>query len=71
MIRLAATAGLLAAFCLTTPVLAVTAQEKAATCKVGADHEKLTGAKRQAFLAKCAARGESPARRAGPKKKTT
>ena len=36
------------------------------TCKVGADAEKLTGAKRNAFIKRCMAAGnyEPPARRA-------
>jgi hypothetical protein len=50
---------------LVTPALAVTAKEKQATCKFGADHEKLTGKARNAFMAKCMA--NAPAQ--GAKKK--
>jgi hypothetical protein len=38
-----------------TPAAAVTNAEKAETCKFGADDQKLAGAKRKAFLAKCMA----------------
>ncbi len=44
--------------------LAVTAKQKAETCKLGADHEKLAGAKRKAFMAKCMAPSDAPVRRA-------
>jgi len=37
------------------PVSAATKEEKTETCKVGADHDKLTGAKRTAFINKCMA----------------
>ena len=37
------------------PVSAATKQEKMETCKVGADHDSLTGAKRTAFINKCMA----------------
>ena len=38
---------------LATPASAVTAKQKMETCTFGADHQKLTGAKRKAFIAKC------------------
>lgn len=37
------------------PVSAATKEEKMETCKVGADHDKLTGAKRTALINKCMA----------------
>lgn len=35
------------------PAAAATKAEKMETCKAGADHDKLTGAKRTAFINKC------------------
>jgi hypothetical protein len=49
---LVVTAGLgMAGFC--TTATALTPEEKAETCKIGADHQKLAGAKRKKFLAQC------------------
>jgi len=50
-----------------TPALAVTAKEKAATCKFGADDQKLAGAARKSFLAKCMANADAPVKQAKPK----
>ena len=41
----------------TPAAAAVTAKEKAATCKVGADEQKFIGLKRKQFLAKCMGKG--------------
>jgi hypothetical protein len=38
---------------LATPASALTKAQKAETCKFGADDQKLAGAKRKAFMAKC------------------
>ena len=38
---------------LASPASALTKEQKFATCKFGADDQKLEGAKRKAFLAKC------------------
>ena len=46
------------------PVLAATAKQKMETCKAGADHEKLTGAKRKTFMSRCMAPSDAPAKRA-------
>ena len=48
-----------------TPAAAVTSQEKMETCKVGAESQEMTGAKRDAFIKKCMAKGnyEPPARK--------
>jgi len=48
-----------------TPAAAVTSQEKMETCKVGAESQQLEGAKRNAFIKKCMAKGnyEHPARK--------
>ena len=37
------------------PCFAVDAKQKMATCKFGADHQKLTGAARKKFLSRCMA----------------
>jgi hypothetical protein len=50
-----------------TAALAVTAKEKAATCKFGADDQKLTGAARKTFLLKCMANDDAPEKQAKPK----
>ena len=49
---------------LQSPVLAASAKQKMETCKFGADHEKLAGAKRKVFMAKCMAPSDAPVRRA-------
>lgn len=59
--------GLLFAALLGTAALALTKQEKMETCKIGATHENLTGAKQKAFIAKCMANEPAPAK--GKKKK--
>ncbi len=69
MLRGAATLGLIAAVFFTTPVSALTSQQKMETCKFGADDQKLTGKKRADFIKKCMAdEGGSakPAKRAKP-----
>jgi psiF repeat len=38
---------------LASPASAITAKQKMETCKFGADDQKLTGAKRNAFIKKC------------------
>jgi hypothetical protein len=53
MLRHAAIIGLFPLLLLTTPVLAATKEQKMETCKFGADDQKLDGAKRKAFMAKC------------------
>lgn len=40
---------------LATPASALTTKQKMATCKIGADAQKLTGAKRSAFIKRCMA----------------
>jgi hypothetical protein len=53
-----------------TPAVAITAKEKMQTCIIGADDQKLEGAKRKAFIAKCMGKGnyEPAARKAALKK---
>jgi hypothetical protein len=65
MLRTILAIDLVAPLLFVTPALAVTAKEKQATCKIGADHEKLTGKARNTFMAKCMA--NAPAQ--GAKKK--
>jgi hypothetical protein len=59
MIRLAIAAGLLTAM-LGSPSFAVTAQQKMATCKFGADNQKLAGAQRAKFIKDCMANRNDP-----------
>jgi hypothetical protein len=47
------------------PSFAVTAKEKAATCKFGADDQKLAGAARAKFMKNCMANKNDPRGRAG------
>jgi hypothetical protein len=60
MIRYAVVAGLLTALLPSAPSLALTPQQKMATCKFGADNQKLVGAARQSFMAKCMANRNDP-----------
>jgi hypothetical protein len=48
-----------------TPAAAITSQEKMETCRFGAESQNLLGAKRDAFIKKCMAKGnyEPPARK--------
>ncbi|MBV8791359.1 MAG: hypothetical protein JO205_13585 [Pseudolabrys sp.] len=49
------------------PVTAATNAQKMETCKFGADDQKLEGAKRKAFMAKCMSKKDDP--RGTPEKK--
>jgi hypothetical protein len=60
MLRYAFAAALLAALLPTTPSFAVTAKQKAATCKFGADDQKLTGAARTKFMKSCMSNKDDP-----------
>ena len=53
-------AGLAVSFLLGSHAFAATSQQKAETCKFGADDQKLEGAKRKAFMAKCMSNKNSP-----------
>jgi hypothetical protein len=59
MIRLAIAAGLLTVM-LGSSSFAATAQQKAATCKFGADNQKLTGSQRAKFIKDCMANRDDP-----------
>jgi hypothetical protein len=55
---------------LASPASAITSNEKMDTCKVGAEAQNLQGAKAQAFIKKCMAKGNyEPAARRDAKKK--
>ena len=60
MLRYAAIAAMLTVLLPTAPSLAVTAKQKKETCKFGADDQKLTGAARKAFMAKCMSNKDDP-----------
>jgi hypothetical protein len=49
----AAIFALLPVLLLASPASALTKEQKAETCKYGADDQKLTGAKRTAFMTRC------------------
>ena len=53
MLRTLSVIALLPLLLLATPASAVTKAQKMETCKFGADDQKLEGAKRNAFIAKC------------------
>jgi hypothetical protein len=44
----------------TAPSFAVSAKDKMATCKFGADDQKLAGAARNAFMKKCMSNHDDP-----------
>jgi hypothetical protein len=58
--RLMVAVGLAASFLFGTPAVAATSKEKMETCTFGADDQKLTGAKRKAFMSKCMSNADSP-----------
>jgi hypothetical protein len=60
MLRFAAVAALAAIVVSGSPAFAVTAKQKMETCKFGADDQKLQGAARKSFLAKCMSNKDSP-----------
>ena len=60
MHRYAFAAAILIAMLPGGPSFAVTAKEKMATCKFGADDQKLLGAARATFLKKCMANRDDP-----------
>ena len=60
MIRYAAIAAVLGVMLAGMPSFAVTAKNKMATCKFGADDQKLQGAARDAFMKKCMSNKDEP-----------
>ncbi len=56
---------------LASPASAISSKDKMETCKIGADNEQLTGAKRNDFIKKCMAKGNyEPQARKDAMKKT-
>jgi psiF repeat-containing protein len=60
MIRHAVIAAMLTVMLPPMPCWAATAKDKAATCKFGADDQKLKGPARKAFMAKCMSNKDDP-----------
>jgi hypothetical protein len=60
MIRYAVVAGLLTVMLPSVPSVALTSKQKMETCKFGADDQKLEGAARKSFMAKCMANKNDP-----------
>ena len=60
MVRLIAMATLAVSVLFAAPAGAATQQEKMETCKFGADDQKLAGAKRKVFMAKCMSNADAP-----------
>lgn len=62
MLRYAVLAAILGAAAMlpSTPSYAITAKEKMATCKFGADDQKLQGAARAKFLKRCMSNKDDP-----------
>jgi psiF repeat-containing protein len=58
--RLLIAAGLAVAVLGEASAQTVTPQQKQETCNFGADSQKLTGAKRKSFMAKCMSDKDSP-----------
>jgi len=60
IVRVALAAGVAASLLFAAPASAATAEQKKETCEFGANDQKLTGAKRKAFMAKCMSNKDSP-----------
>lgn len=60
MVRLMGVAALAASMLLTLPAFAATSKDKQETCKFGADDQKLAGAARKSFMAKCMSSKDLP-----------
>jgi hypothetical protein len=60
MLRIVVAAGMAAIVITGTPAWAASAKQKMETCKFGADDQKLQGAARKSFMAKCMANKDSP-----------
>jgi len=70
MLRSIPAVGLLATVFLASPAAAITAQQKMETCKFGAEDQKLAGAERKKFIARCMAKEAAAAKPAKtPQKK--
>jgi entry exclusion lipoprotein TrbK len=60
IVRVALAAAVAASFLIAAPASAATPEQKKETCEFGANDQKLTGAKRKAFMAKCMSNKDSP-----------
>lgn len=60
MLRFAIAAAMLAVMLPAPQSYALTTKDKMATCKFGADDQKLTGAARNVFIKKCMANKDDP-----------
>jgi len=60
IVRFAFAACIAASFVIAAPAQAATPEQKKETCEFGANDQKLTGAKRKAFMAKCMSNKDSP-----------
>ena len=60
MLRYAVVATLVAVMLPSAPSFAVTPKDKMATCKFGADDQKIQGAERNAFMKKCMSNKDDP-----------
>ncbi len=67
LLRYVSAVGLFAIVVIDSPASAVTATEKMETCNFGADAQKLAGAPRKRFIARCMADSDAPAKRAAKK----
>jgi hypothetical protein len=67
MIRYAIVAAMLAATLPSAPSYAATPKDKMATCKFGADDQKLQGAERKKFIDRCMSNKDDPRGPAAPK----
>ena len=65
MLRVLAILSLFPVLLLATPASALTAKEKADTCKIGADAQKLTGGKRKTFMTNCMAQADAKPKATG------
>lgn len=66
MLRYAVASGILALVMFSAPSFALTEKDKMATCKFGADDQKLQGKARAAFLKKCMSNKNDPRGSAQP-----
>jgi hypothetical protein len=60
MLRFLITTAILAVILSGAPAFAVTSKDKMATCKFGADDQKLEGAARKAFMKSCMSSKDDP-----------
>jgi hypothetical protein len=69
MIRILMAVLLAAGLFALSPSVKTFAQDKKGTCEFGADDQKLKGAERKKFLARCMAKDDAPVKKSKPKPK--